>query len=66
MCDASKDLATEAEIIEGWKRVCEDYEPRPLTTLERHQMEQAELAERQAAETPFKLGQVPYLKEPHG
>jgi hypothetical protein len=45
------------EIVKGWARACENYTPRPLTTLERHQMERAELIERQAAETPFVLGE---------
>jgi hypothetical protein len=45
-------------IVEGWARVAQEYTPRPLTTLERHQMERAELVERQAQETPFVLGEL--------
>lgn len=48
----------EAAIVEGWARVAEEYEPRPLTILERHQVERAALAEKQAQETPFILGEL--------
>lgn len=47
----------ERKIIEGWARLADEYEPRELTTLELHQLERAELNERQAAETPFVLGE---------
>ncbi len=52
MCDVD-----EAAIVEGWARVAETYEPRPLNTIERHQVERAELAERIAERTPFTLGE---------
>ncbi len=47
----------EEAIVAGWARVAEDYEPRPLNTLERHQVERAALSEKQAQETPFTLGE---------
>lgn len=48
----------EKEIIEGWARTAAEYEPRPLNERERHQVERAELMERQAARTSFTLGEL--------
>ena len=56
VCRPSTDNDEEA-IVAGWARVAKDYKPRPLTTLERHQVERAALAEKQAQETPFTLGE---------
>ena len=54
MTEAQRDK----EIIEGWARVAEDYEPRPLTVKERHQVERAGLIEEQAKRAPFTLGEL--------
>jgi hypothetical protein len=45
------------EIIAGWARVTEEYEPRSLTPKEQAQVERAELEEQIAARTPFVLGE---------
>lgn len=47
----------EAAIIEGWARLVEEYEPRPLNPLEQHQAERATLEEEIAKRAPFILGQ---------
>ena len=52
MCDK-----IDREIIEGWARVAEDYEPRPLNSLELRQFERLALEERLAKRTPFVLGE---------
>ena len=49
---------SDKEIIDGWARVCENYIPRDLTTLEKHQLETAELLEQQAKKTQFVLGEL--------
>ena len=46
----------EKEIIEGWARVAEDYEPRELNALEKAQCKRAALNEKIAENTPFVLG----------
>lgn len=44
-------------ILEGWARLAEEYEPRPLSIVEQHQVERAVLNEEIAKRTPFVLGQ---------
>ena len=48
---------TAKEIYDGWVKVAENYEPRPLTILERAQFERAALNEKIAENTPFVLGE---------
>lgn len=43
------------EILEGWKRFAETYQPGELSTEERHQFERAALMERQMKEKSFIL-----------
>jgi len=47
------------EIIDGWDGINE-WQPRALTTVERHQIQQAELEEYMSNRTPFKLGEPIY------
>jgi hypothetical protein len=53
---SDKELTNEEkQIVEGWARVAEEYEPRELNPLEKAQVERAELEEKLAKTKEFTL-----------